>query len=353
MVSLVKDNSATPAVLLVRDPNDLSKCCRLVEPSTTPLWKQPEESEILLEEWSKQLSNFPGRCSHADYAERDLSDIRYWGVPVPPSVLKVIRLIEIDYPQHIRNIGFYRVKEIIGPDDPVWQQYRNIIKDFYTQIRVDTDQPEEDQNPISGEEIIEKYETPEEEQSALQNLIYRQIHPVSILNLTQKWSWAIPTVQSLQWIVGNIRSRIRIENPLILEIGAGKGLWAYLLQQFDLRIIPIDNDSWGLTRDVFTVVYKITGEEAFKHWKPDILFLCWPDLDGERNIRHLSIFQGDWFLYIGEGNFRGETGGVGFFEYVVENWVLVDLHHHQRIIREDDIFLFRRKSSLIDPDKSS
>lgn len=245
-----------------------------------------------IKQWENVINPFPKRSminGEASRIDESLTNIKIWTLPISNSILYIMHLIDIEYPYHLRDIPF---------DSNELYQYLDLLK-------------------------------------------------FDVKLFQRKWSFAIPTIKSLQWITGTLIEKTGLDNPTILELGAGKGLWSYLLQEMGLNIIATDDNSWDLSTGktfgkTFTNVEIITGVKALKRWKTDVLFMCWPIPDGKLNAKYLKLFKGNWLLYIGEG-YGDATGGDEFFVILMEKWKLIDIYHCQRIIFNDDIYLFERK----------
>lgn len=117
--------------------------------------------------------------------------------------------------------------------------------------------------------------------------------------LVEYYSWAIPCDKVLDLFL--------YFSPII-EIGAGKGYWAYLLKKkfgdklkircFDRH--PNYRHSWtmveaGTPSSIFQRQDIIDANPEFK-----TLFLSYPDEDSELGSECLSYFQGDYIIHVGE-----------------------------------------------------
>lgn len=161
---------------------------------------------------------------------------------------------------------------------------------------------------------------PDSENSFVLEFVRRDI-------FVDRFSWAVPNKQAILEI-----SKF-IGNDTCLEIGAGLGLWSYLLQQEKVNIIAVDNqsdgnitgkqvqthknkemlsylDSWGINKNIFTYqkkhftkVENINGLKALEKYKTNCLMLCWSRIDP------ISHFTGNKIIYIGEAE-SGFTKGI-------------------------------------------
>ena len=131
----------------------------------------------------------------------------------------------------------------------------------------------------------------------------------------KKYSWAVPSNDAL-----NIISKF---NGGVVEIGAGTGYWASLLQNMGVPMIPFDeyiggDNSYGHLRH-WTHIYH-GGNEVLSKFAPSVnLFLCWPPYDEPMAYDCLKAFKGNRLMYVGEG-YYGCTGDDTFHEELSEKW---------------------------------
>lgn len=191
-------------------------------------------------------------------------------------------------------------------------------------------------------------------------------------NLVTRYAWAIPSPESIDWIISYLNGR-----PVV-EVGAGTGYWAWLLSQAGVDVNAYDikppGKGWNeyhCPREEQLVVY--TDEERREHeehwhemrrlgfwestdeyeplpvaserevtygaagleWHPvheggvevlglpenqeRVLFLCWPPYEGDLASDALDAYQGDALIYIGEGQ-GGCTATDAFFQKLDRDW---------------------------------
>ena len=142
-------------------------------------------------------------------------------------------------------------------------------------------------------------------------------------NFTSKYAWAIPSENAILGIKEFIKDKGHI-----LEVGAGLGLWASLLQMVGLQVIPTDGfcsheleKSTPQTR--FTHVEHLDGIKAIQMYKTPCLFMCWPSYGSPFATNCLKEFQGEYLIYIGEGQ-DGCTADNDFFEILENSWTSVE-----------------------------
>lgn len=127
-------------------------------------------------------------------------------------------------------------------------------------------------------------------------------------------AWAVPSKEAIQKIkefVGGLR---------VLEIGAGLGLWAKLLQDEGVDIIATDSvakrKQYFKVSTTFTEVHDLNNIQALKKF-PDreVVMLCWPPYSDEMGYQTLRNFDGEKFVLIGEGP-GGCCGDDQFWEFL-------------------------------------
>jgi len=135
--------------------------------------------------------------------------------------------------------------------------------------------------------------------------------------LTKKYAWAIPTPEAIEAIKKYLP---------IIEIGAGKGYWASLI---DGDIICFDKHA-GRPEDNFHVddtagfypVEEGSHEKIAEH--PDrTLFLCWPPYDTPMAADCLREYGGTHLVFIGEGR-GGCTAGDDFWKMIEDGWETIE-----------------------------
>ncbi|AYV85559.1 MAG: hypothetical protein Satyrvirus23_2 [Satyrvirus sp.] len=116
-----------------------------------------------------------------------------------------------------------------------------------------------------------------------------------------KYSWAIPDEKAINEIVQYVNGE------KCLEVGAGNGLWAYLLRSKGLNIITTDIKNPG----IFVENEILDADSAMKKYSTvDILFSCWGAYD-------IDFFTGNKIIFI------GEEDGCTTFAPPIDKWSLV------------------------------
>lgn len=137
-----------------------------------------------------------------------------------------------------------------------------------------------------------------------QNLIQAEMQrPIFV----DRYAWAVPNEAALETL-----SKL---GPIV-EIGAGTGYWASLLQARGVDIKPFDRyppdkypNHYHSQRHVWTHVLR-GGPEKAATYPERTLLICWPPLNAPVAYEALSNYRGRTVVYIGE--FGGCTGDRKF-----------------------------------------
>lgn len=157
--------------------------------------------------------------------------------------------------------------------------------------------------------------------------------------LTAEYAWAIPTEEALEAIAA--------QGPIV-EIGAGNGYWAWLLQQRGVDIIAFDpmpyeeghyievgpvkpgklDEGEALELEEKNRVYRRKwadveeGGHTLVADHPDrALFICWPSNALSWAAQALAVYEGETVIYIGE--WRGCTADEDFHDLLERDFVEV------------------------------
>ena len=141
------------------------------------------------------------------------------------------------------------------------------------------------------------------------NEYYRRKH------FTENYSWAVPTqkvIDDLKRFVGN---------DTVLEIGSGKGLWAYLLKSIGINVIATDIKKY---QSSFTDIEEMDSIKAVnKYLNANVLMFIWPSYDESWAYEALKNFHGNKVIYIGEG-VGGCTGDDNLCNLLSEKFQLIN-----------------------------
>ena len=167
----------------------------------------------------------------------------------------------------------------------------------------------------------------------------------------KQYGWAVPTPAAIGLICDFVGDR------QMLEIGAGNGLWAYLLSACGLSVTATDNYSWaapppGVKAKLpsgfpvepgrFFPVQQLDAVEAVaEHTDHQALLLCWPPYGKPMAFSGLMAFQGDRLVYVGD---KGCTGDASFHHELEQHW------HQHNLVQiptwpgiHDAVYLYKRK----------
>jgi hypothetical protein len=135
-------------------------------------------------------------------------------------------------------------------------------------------------------------------------------------DMCRKYSFAIPTKEAIQ--------EISKFSPIV-EIGAGSGYWASLLQKSGAEVLACDKypkkNKYKFT-EKYTKV-KHASEKILGEIDPSYnLLLCWPNYDNDFAYNALKTFKGENLIYIGEPE-GGCTGNDKFHNELKKSWKLL------------------------------
>jgi hypothetical protein len=158
---------------------------------------------------------------------------------------------------------------------------------------------------------------------------------------TKKYSWAVPNKTAIQ----KIKKFSKKEQ--ILEVGAGLGLWAYLLREAGANVIATDDFSWkkkNQNKRNFTKVEKLNVQNSLNKYKDaGVLLLVWPPYDKPMANNALKKFKGNKLVYIGEDE-EGATANDNFDNRLEKHWEQVDQYNiPQWIGLHDNMKFYERK----------
>lgn len=136
-----------------------------------------------------------------------------------------------------------------------------------------------------------------------------------------KFSYAVPTRPAMR------RLAKFIAGDTVLEVGAGRALWARLLLSYNVNVIPTDACTpltsgyppLKTSDDTFMPVRALTAIEAVSTIDANVLMLVWPPYDTVMASDALSRFTGEKVVYIGEGS-GGCTADKAFHEQLESDW---------------------------------
>ena len=137
----------------------------------------------------------------------------------------------------------------------------------------------------------------------------------------RQYGWSVPTKEAVEQL------KDFIGDDQVIEIGAGIGLWAKLLQDEGVPVVATDNFELAtdpkadyITRDPpFTTIEDLDHEESLQSYpEHGVLMFIWPPCDDPMATSALKAFRGNKVIYIGE--FRGCTANDEFHDILDSNW---------------------------------
>jgi hypothetical protein len=169
----------------------------------------------------------------------------------------------------------------------------------------------------------------------------------------QQYGWSVPTPEAIKGIRDFVGER------KLLEVGAGNGLWAYLLSAYGATVTATDDYTWmehevapgkkAVLPSGFSVpmgkYFAVEQAEAVqavaKYADHQALFLAWPPPDRPMGHRALAAFQGDRFVFVSD---RGCTADAAFYQELALRWDLHDaIEIPQWVTIHDEVYLYTRK----------
>jgi len=129
----------------------------------------------------------------------------------------------------------------------------------------------------------------------------------------------------------------------IVEMGAGGGYWASLIQQSggDVICYDITHKSKYFEKTWFEV--QIGKPSSLINHADRTLFLCWPPYDETMAQNCLTYFEGQHVIYIGESE-GGCTANDSFFKKLDNQFTLVETYNHPTWkFVHDAMYVYRRK----------
>lgn len=136
-----------------------------------------------------------------------------------------------------------------------------------------------------------------------------EFHQDTVAAVAAAFAFALPSEAALDAVV-------RWSPRGVVEIGAGQGLWAWLLRRRGLTVHAFDTASSAVPFDGCGAGVSFGGPaEAARHPECSLL-LCWPPLEDEQGddgpalmaLEALRAYRGDVLLYVGE--WRGAVGAI-------------------------------------------
>lgn len=131
--------------------------------------------------------------------------------------------------------------------------------------------------------------------------------------LVDNFAWAIPNDAAIQAIV---------DRGDCVEIGAGRGYWAYRVSQAGGTLTAYDAGHYKNTNGpgVWTDVLSLSACDVVLP-ADSTLFICWPDFEACWPLETLNRWEGETLIYVGEG-LGGCCATDAFHEHLDAQWCL-------------------------------
>jgi hypothetical protein len=127
------------------------------------------------------------------------------------------------------------------------------------------------------------------------------------------YSWAVPTREAVKAIADFVGER------KLLEVFAGGGLWARLLNASGVNVVATDGEPPPVLEHF--AVETVEAEAAvLAHPECGALLVCWPPFRNEAAYRALRAFTGDRLVFVGDARFTAEPR----FHALLTEWPLQD-----------------------------
>lgn len=138
------------------------------------------------------------------------------------------------------------------------------------------------------------------------------------MTLCKTFAFSIISPSDVQWI-----QKLTGERGIV-EINAGRGYWAWQLEQEGVNVaaydphVPGESNEYFVTPGTFTNVMRRDHTAVELH--PDrVMMTVWPDYGGSYAAEALKLYAGDMVIYAGEG-YGGCTADDEFFDILESDW---------------------------------
>lgn len=147
------------------------------------------------------------------------------------------------------------------------------------------------------------------------------------------FAWAVPTDEAIA-AIARCASRV-------LEIGAGSGYWAWMMQQAGIAVAAFDSAPPRFTWHEVT-----HGDARTAALYPDhALLLCWPPWNSDMAFQALTAYRGGHVIFVGE--WMGGCADPYFFATLAATYDVIDaVDIPQWHNRNDRLLIFRRRRAI-------
>lgn len=159
-----------------------------------------------------------------------------------------------------------------------------------------------------------------------------------------RYGYANPTEEAIREIISFANG------DSIVEVGAGRGFWAYLICEMGGKIRATDYATVRTNRyapckggETWVEIEFGKAEYIAKHATENVLMTIWPPYIESMASDALKAFKGDKLVYVGESE-GGCTADDAFFLELRENWCRVNcVGIPQWDGLHDELMMFERK----------
>lgn len=158
--------------------------------------------------------------------------------------------------------------------------------------------------------------------------------------LKESYAFGIPDEKAIKLIASY--------SPIV-EMCAGLGYWAYLLDQMGCDIVAYDTCPDGGNKYIpngKTPWFNVQKcDEDFVPPRNRSLFMCWPPYDDSVAFDILSRYSGDTLVYVGE--YEGGACADGqFFELIDDSWDQIEWYDIPQFYGlHDELTIYKRKGA--------
>jgi hypothetical protein len=193
--------------------------------------------------------------------------------------------------------------------------------------------------PPQKQSIIEMCEKiyPQLTQFRLDGEIKRREHFIETMG------YSVPSAEALD------RLKVFCGGSTVLEIGAGRGLWASLMIASRIKTIATDIGTTGGYKVNFTSTWTpielMDHKTAIKTYGAEcaVCFMSWPTAVDNTAAECVELFRGPKLVYVGE-SFGGSTANDAFFEILHKKFILTEaVEIPQWAGMYDRMYFFERK----------
>ena len=159
--------------------------------------------------------------------------------------------------------------------------------------------------------------------------------------MQEKYAYTLPTQEALDTIVKYK------DKEGFLEVAAGRGYWASLLQAMGNNVIATDNltefTKYFSNNDRYTTVLDLDALEATEQYPHHTLIIMYPPNESTWPIDVIGKYQGEYIILVaGDGCATDDLWGI--FDAAWDQVEYISLTHWP--LFPSDMYVYRRKPTL-------